>query len=240
VKNNILVIGDLHAPATHPGYMTFCKDIYHEWNCNRVVFIGDVVDFQAISFHANNPHCPGAEDEFELASKELSKWKRAFPQADVCIGNHDERVIRLAESVQIPSRFIRDFQAVWNTPGWSWKHEHIIDGVYYFHGTGQGGIHPAWNVTGKMLMPVVMGHCHSKSGVKWRANPMKRIFSVDVGCGIDIDAFQFAYGRHMKDRPILSAAVILGGIPYHEIMPCGPKEKYHKSRFKKKRRGGTK
>jgi len=80
-------------------------------------------------------------------------------------------------------------------------------------------------------MSVVMGHCHSRSGVKWRANPLTRIFSVDVGCGIDVDAYQFAYGRHIKDRPILSASVILDGIPYHEVMPCGKGEKYHKRNF---------
>lgn len=231
-KNNVLVIGDIHAPATHPGYMQFCMDMYDQWGCNRVVFIGDVIDFQAISFHTSNPHCPGPESEFELAMFEIQKWRKAFPRAEVCIGNHDERVIRLAESVQIPARFIRDFKEVWKTPGWDWKHEHIIDGVYYFHGTGQGGIHPAWNVAGKMLMPVVMGHCHSRAGVKWRANPLQRVFSVDVGCGIDIDAYQFAYGRHYKDRPILAAAVILDGVPYHEIMQCGTGETYHKSRFK--------
>lgn len=231
----VLAIGDVHAPVAHPGYLDFCRDLYYEWDCDTVVLMGDVVDHHAISFHAKNPNCPGPIDEFELSRLHMQIWQKAFPNALVCIGNHDERVIRLAESVNIPSKYLRDFADVWDTPGWNWKHEHIIDNVYYFHGTGQGGIHPAWNVAGKMLMSVVMGHCHSKSGVKWRANPLRRIFSVDTGCGIDIDAYQFAYGKHIKDRPILSAAVILDGIPYHEVMPCGRKEKYHKSKFKGKK-----
>lgn len=230
--SKVLVVGDIHAPATHPGYMQFCKDMYYEWSCNSVVLIGDVIDFQAISFHAANPQCPGPEDEFLFAYQEIRKWKKAFSKARVCIGNHDERIIRRAESVSIPSRFLRSYSEVWDTPGWDWRHEHIVDDVYFFHGTGQGGIHPAWNVAGKMLMPVVMGHCHSKAGVKWRANPLRRIFSVDVGCGIDVDAYQFAYGKHIKERPILSVAIIRDGIPYHEIMPCGRGEMYHKSRFK--------
>lgn len=230
----VLVIGDIHEPVAHPGYMQFCKDLYCEWNCNKVMFIGDVIDFHAISFHAKNPCCPGPEDEYTFAQQQIHHWKKAFPIAKVCIGNHDERVIRLAESVGIPSRFLRNYKDVWDTPKWDWDHEHIIDNAYYFHGTGQGGIHPAWNVTSKMLMPVVMGHCHSRAGIKWRANPMRRIFAVDVGCGIDVDAYQFAYGRHTKERPILAAAVILDGIPYYEIMPCGRNEKYHKSKFKKR------
>jgi len=230
----VLAIGDIHAPAAHPGYMQFCRDMYYEWSCNQVVFIGDLVDFHCISFHAANPNCPGPEDEYDLAAKQVNVWRKHFPKAKVCIGNHDERVLRLAESVNIPSRFIRDFNETWRTPGWDWQYEHIIDDVYYFHGAGQGGVHPAWNVAGKMLMPVVMGHCHSRSGVKWRANPMRRVFSVDVGCGIDVDAFQFAYGRHMKERPILSVAIIRDGIPYHEIMPCGIKERYHKRHFNRR------
>lgn len=233
--SKVLVIGDIHAPAVHPGYMQFCKDMYYEWGCNTTVLIGDVIDFQAISFHAANPHCPGPEDEYSLAYQEIHKWRKAFPRARICVGNHDERVIRLAESVNIPAKFIREYKEIWDTPGWDWRHEHIIEEVYYFHGTGQGGIHPAWNVAGKMLMSVVMGHCHSRAGVKWRANPLRRIFSVDVGCGIDVDAYQFAYGKHTKERPILSVAIIRDGIPYHEIMPCGRKEMYHKSRFEVKK-----
>lgn len=133
----VLVIGDIHCPAHHPGYLQFCKDLYREWRCNTVVFIGDVVDLQAISFHAHNPNCPGPADEYILAKRQIQQWYRAFPKAKVCIGNHDERVIRLAESVNIPSRFLRDYADIWCTPGWNWKYEHIVDGVYYFHGTGR-------------------------------------------------------------------------------------------------------
>jgi len=233
--SRILTIGDIHEPVSHPGYLQFCQDLYYEWNCDTVVFIGDVADFQAVSFHAANPMCPGPDDEYTLTKQKIQKWYKAFAHAKkkkVCIGNHDERVIRLAESVNIPSKFLRDYKEIWKTPNWEWAHEHIIDGVYYFHGTAMGGVHPAWNTAGKMLLPVVMGHCHTRAGVKWRANPLRRIFSVDVGCGIDVDAYQFAYGRHIKERPILSAAVILDGIPYHEIMPCGKGELYHKSNFK--------
>ena len=226
-----LIIGDLHAPVVHPGYLAFCKDLYAEWDCDSVLFIGDVVDLQAISFHANNPQCPGSDDEFLLAKQQIQKWYKAFPKADVAIGNHDERVLRLAESVNIPSRFLRDYADIWKTPGWKWEYEFIIDDVCYLHGSKRGGVHPAWTMAGKKLMSVVMGHCHSRSGVKWRANPLRRIFSVDVGCGIDVDAFQFAYGKHIDERPILSAAVIIDGIPYHEVLPCGRGERYHKSNF---------
>jgi len=225
------IIGDTHEPVSHPGYLQFCQDIFDAWDCDVFVHIGDLADSQAISFHANNPMCPGPNDEVELTQIAVDKWHEAFPKMRVCIGNHDERVIRLAESVQIPSRFIRNHAEVWNTPDWEYEHDFILDDTYYFHGTGNGGIHPSWNVAGKMLMPVVMGHIHSAAGINWRANPLRRIFGVDVGCGIDVRAYQFAYGRHIKRRPILSCAVVIDGVPYHEIMPCGRGETYHHSNF---------
>jgi len=232
----VLVIGDVHEPAAHPGYRQFCRDMYDAWDCSTVVFIGDVVDWHAISFHAAHPDCPGPADEYKLAYERIQQWNREFPDADVCIGNHDERIIRLAQSVDIPSRFIRNYAEIWNTPGWEWNWDVTIDDVYYFHGTGNGGIHPAFNAMKKRLMSVVMGHCHSTAGIKWLVNPQKRIFAMDVGTGIDVRAYQFAYGKHCVQKPILGVGIVLDGVPYHEIMPCGDGERYDRRKFEKKGR----
>lgn len=227
-----LVIGDVHEPVSHPGYLAFCRDLQKRHKCDHVTFIGDVVDWQAISFHAHHPEAPGPKDEYELALAGVKRWAEAFPKAKVCIGNHDERVIRTAEDAGIPAKFIRDYKETWATPGWDWGVDHRIDDVYYFHGTGMGGLHPAFNAMQKMMMSVVMGHIHSAGGVKWRANPDRRCFGLDTGCGIDDKAVAFAYGRHQKVRSILSAGVVIDGIPQHCIMPCGPGEPFHRSKFK--------
>ena len=42
-ENRILVIGDLHAPFDLDGYFEHCKEVYAKYNCNKVVFIGDVI-----------------------------------------------------------------------------------------------------------------------------------------------------------------------------------------------------
>lgn len=237
--SRVLVIPDLHHPACHPGALAFCKDLYERYDCSRIVSIGDMVDHQATSFHTKNPNCPGPKDETKLTKECLRPWVRAFPEMIVTIGNHDNRVLRLAESVGITDDHIRPFAEVWETPGWKWVEETIIDDVYYFHGEGRSGKMPAFTAMEDHLMSVVMGHCHTASGIHWKANPLRRTFGLDVGCLIDIDAFQFAYGKHMRSRPVLSAAVVLDGTPHHFIMPCGRGEKYHKSRFKGKRNGYT-
>lgn len=229
--SNVLVVGDVHEPVSHPGYLDFCKDLYDEWRCNEVVFIGDVSDWHAVSFHAAHPECPGPDDEFKVAKEGIDRWRKAFPRARICIGNHDERIIRLAESVNIPKRFIREYADIWETPKWTWGWDFIIDDVYYFHGTGNGGIHAAFNAMKKRLMSVVMGHCHSIAGIKWLVNPQKRIFGMDVGTGIDVRAMQFAYGKHSIQKPILSAGVVLNGTPYHEMMPCSQDERYARENY---------
>lgn len=232
---NILVIGDTHLPAVHPGYLRFCQDLQTKYRCNTVVHIGDVVDHQAISFHAQRPDMPGPKDEYELAYKLMRPWVRAFPKMRVCIGNHDRRVIRLAESVNIPARFIRDYADIWETPGWEWGEEFILDDVHFSHGEGCGGLHPAYNQAQKMLMSAAIGHVHTAGGLAWLANPHRRIFGLDVGCGIDERSLAFAYGKHFKRRAIVSAAVIVDGIPQHFICPIGPNEKYSRQKMARRR-----
>ena len=43
-ENRVLVIGDNHEPFCLEGYLEFCKKVYAEHNCNKVVFIGDIID----------------------------------------------------------------------------------------------------------------------------------------------------------------------------------------------------
>ncbi len=230
---NTLGIGDPHEPVSHPGYLPLCQDLQQEYGCDEVVILGDIADHQAISFHAANPMCPGPNDEAALTYEKIQKWYKAFPKAKVCIGNHDARVLRLAESVKIPSRYIRDYNGTWETPGWEWEYEYFIDNVCYTHGTGSSGVHPAWNLMTKKMKSVVIGHCHSRAGVKWMSTGDERFFACDTGCGIDVRAWQFAYGRNFPTRPFLAAAVIKdnGTRPESVPMLCGPGEKYHRSRF---------
>jgi len=203
------------------GYLQFCKKIYKEYNCDKVVIIGDICDWHGISFHARHPLAPGVDDEYQLTLKSIKKWYKAFPNAIVTIGNHDERIFRLAESVDIPSYFLRDYNEIWKTPKWKWVFDTIIDGVYYFHGTGHGGMHSSYNVAKQMGMSVVMGHLHSNAGIKWLCSPIKRWFGMDVGCGIDDRKYAFAYGKHVKKRSVLACGVVINGHPYHEMFPMG-------------------
>jgi predicted phosphodiesterase len=229
--SRVLVISDLHEPVTHPGAFQFCQDLYEQWDCDSVVFIGDVVDWHGISFHAAHPAAPGPKQEYLLAKERVGRWVDAFPIAKVCIGNHDERPQRLAASVNIPEEFLLSYNAMWGCPQWDWAHDHLIDDIYYFHGTGHGGLYPAANVQKLIAKSVVMGHVHSRSNINYVMTPHKRFFGMDTGCLIDDKAYAFAYGRHMRRRSALSAAVVIDTVPHLEPLLCGPGEPYHRSKF---------
>ena len=231
----VLVIGDVHEPAAHPGYLAFCQHLEEKWQPDRVVFIGDLLDMHAVSFHASEPDALGAEDEAEQTRRLVAAWHEAFPSATVTIGNHDERVHRMASSVNIPARFIRKFADVWGTPTWKWVRDVVIDKVTYVHGTGFGGATPALNAAKKSMGSIVCGHVHSVGGVHWAAGPTARIFGLDTGCGVDIEHAAMRYGRNMLTKPILSAGVVIDGYPYHEPMPMGRGEPFHRSKFRGKR-----
>ncbi|MFA6690899.1 MAG: metallophosphoesterase [Saccharofermentanales bacterium] len=228
--SRVLAIGDLHSPAERKYYLEFVKDIYDQWGCNQVVFMGDLADWHSISFHARHPELPGPKDEYQVARTSIQRWHQAFPKAKVCIGNHDERVFRLAESVNIPAFLIRDYNEVWGTKGWEWSYDFTIDGVYYVHGTGCSGEHPAYNMCKTLGHSVVMGHIHTAAEIKYLASKLDRRWGMSVGTGVDDTKLQFAYGKHFRRRSIVSCGVIIDGHPYLEIMPMGKGEKYHDSK----------
>ena len=87
-NERVLVIADTHCPAMHHGYIDFLISIFHKHKCTRVVHIGDLVDWNAISFHEKDPSMPSAADEFVAASKQVRALHKALPEVDYLIGNH--------------------------------------------------------------------------------------------------------------------------------------------------------
>jgi len=233
MNNRILCVGDLHIPFVRKGYYEFCKDIYKKYKCNQVMFMGDVVDFHSVSFHLHNPELPNALDEYKLSLEMLKQWSGTFPKARVCIGNHCSRIVRLAQTVNIPSQLLRSYREIWDTPNWDWQWNFMVDGVYYSHGISTGALHPAYNEMRKRALSVVIGHNHSAAGLKYLVNPERRMFGLDTGCGIDDRQMAFAYNQFNGIRSVISAAVIINGTPYLEVMPMGKGEGYEDSKFTK-------
>lgn len=214
--SRVLHIGDLHLPFTHPKYLSFCKKVYKDFNCNKVVFAGDIVDLHAMSYHETDPDGMSAGEELELTRKMIRPWIKAFPKAKVTIGNHDAISKRKAKTFGIASKYIREHKEVYETEGWDWGMEYIIDNVLYVHGKGHGK-NAALNTAIAERMSVAQGHAHSWAGVQFTTSTKDRLFGLNSGCGIDIDKYAFEYQKNFSVRPVLGCGVVINGIRAHFI-----------------------
>jgi len=204
-EKRILVIGDIHAPFTLNGYLDFCKETYAIYNCNQVIFIGDIIDNHYSSFHTTDPDGMGGGDELDLAISHIQDWVSAFPKADVLIGNHDRMIMRKAFESQIPKRWIKSYNEVLGTE-WNWVERIVYDNVQYVHGEGGTARTKAKND----MMSTVQGHIHTQAYTEWMVGRNFRVFGMQVGCGIDCSAYAAAYAKHFKKQAI-GCGVVIGG-----------------------------
>lgn len=205
-QQRILVIGDLHEPFCLDGYLQHCKHVYLKHNCNKVIFIGDVIDNHYSSYHEQDPDGMGGGDELDLAIKKLNTWYKAFPHADVCIGNHDRLIKRKAFSSGVPKRWIKSFAEVLEVPNWNFDTRFIYDDVQYIHGESGRATKKAKDD----MMSTVQGHRHTEMFTEFAVGANYKVFGCAVGCGIDSKSYAMAYGKHFK-KPAIGCAVVFGG-----------------------------
>lgn len=208
IKNNtnnktVLVIGDIHEPFCHDDYLDFCQEQYKKYNCDTVVFIGDVIDNHFMSFHTSDPDGFGGGEELDRAIYKISRWYKAFPNATVIIGNHDRLAFRKAYSSGISSKWVRDYDEVLNTPNWNFVDRIVIDNVLYIHGESGTARMKAKDIN----RSVVQGHLHSQAYIEYINNDK---FAMQVGTGVDDSKYAFAYNKAGKES-ILSCGIIKEG-----------------------------
>jgi metallophosphoesterase superfamily enzyme len=206
-KNRVLVIGDLHAPFDLPEYLDHCIQVYNDFSCNKVVFIGDLIDNHYSSYHNTDPDGLGGGDELDEAIRHVHRYYEAFPEATVIIGNHDRMSFRKAFSGGVPKAWIKDYKEVLHTPKWVFVVEAEIDDVLYFHGEG-GTAKTKYKCEEQ---PVVQGHLHTQAYIEWLFSKSHRKFAMQIGTGIDFQKYAFAYAKAGK-KPAVSCGVVLNGL----------------------------
>jgi metallophosphoesterase superfamily enzyme len=207
IEDRVLVIGDLHEPFCLDGYLDFCKKVYAENNCNRTIIIGDIIDNHYSSYHETDADGMGGSYELEQAIEKLKPWYKAFPDAIITLGNHDRIIIRKAQSSNIPSKWIKEFGEVLETPNWEFVTEIYIDGVRYVHGDKSGKPRMAAK---RDMVSTVSGHYHTDMYVEWFFGKTRAIFAMAVGCGIDSKSYAMGYMQGGKKEAI-GVGIVLGG-----------------------------
>lgn len=212
---SILVISDMHIPYHHGDLFTFLRDIKNKYKPDKIVCIGDEVDYHAISFHASDPELLSPGDELKEAIRYLKMLYKIFPKVDVVDSNHGSLVYRKAKAMGLPSTVFKSYRNILEAPkGWSWHHDLTLkmnDGnkVYFHHGKTSA---PA-KLSKNMSMSAVQGHYHSRFEIIHWANPTGMFFDMRVGCLINDKSMAFHYNKTTMDRPIIGCGIIINGQP---------------------------
>lgn len=216
-KDNVLFIGDLHAPFILDGYLEFNLELQRKYNCGTVIFAGDLIDSHSWSFHEHNVDGMSVRDEVTAAINQMKNWYAAFPEATVLLGNHDLLISRKASAYGLSQIFLKYFGDIIEAPKtWNFVHEFYKDNVLYIHGSQGNAIERATTIRHS----VAQGHLHSQSFVQWSVSQIDSIFGLQVGCGLDRKTYAFEYAKDMPKKPIISSGVILehGSLPIVELM----------------------
>ncbi len=218
--SRVLVIADTHLPWEHPNYLQFCKDVYKRFKCDTVVHIGDVVDAYGFSFYDKAVDSISLNEELTEVEKHLKPWVKAFPNVTITTGNHTIRAVKRLLGAGLPKRLWPSLNEVFNVPD-TWKFvDHVeIDGVYLTHGE-QGDARKICLIN---QQSTVSGHSHTKMGVEYYTNRKgKKIWGMQIGTGIDHDAYVFDYSRNHKPAQLGCGVVLDGKEPY--VIPFDPSD----------------
>lgn len=226
--DRFLFISDLQIPFEAEHALAFCRDVQREFKIpsENIYNVGDELDLYHGSLHKKDPDAnltPG--QELLLSKKKLKEWYKAFPEMKLAISNHGLRWLRKAFDADIPSQVLRSYRDLIDAPrGWSWKERWVIDGgrtkMLMIHGMGYSGQAGHRNAAIDSGMNTIIGHLHSNAGISYINTEDRRIYGMNVGSLIDINAFAFKYGKYSRNKPVLTVGVVLDGgltpilIPY--------------------------
>lgn len=217
---SILVISDSHFPYNHPDIIAFLRHLKKKHKPDKIVHIGDEVDWHAISFHDHDPDLMAPSDELKTAINRLKPIYKLFPEVDVLESNHGSLVYRKGKTHGLPRHVFKSYREILEAPkGWKWHPDLTLkcsnDQLVYFH---HGKSSDILKVSQSMGMSSVSGHFHEKFEVRYWANSLGLYFAMIVGCLIDDDTLAFNYNNCNLKRPLIGCAVIVDGHPVLEPM----------------------
>lgn len=214
---NVMVVGDLHAPFILDNYLEWCYNLSREYKTNKTIFIGDIIDSHSWSYHEKDVDGWSVGDELEAAKKQLKLAYKLFPKADITLGNHDLLIARKAKTAGLSRKFIRDLGEVLECPKeWNFVQQVNYHDVNYIHGS----IGNAFIRAKDSRTSTVQGHLHSQAFIQYSVSDKDAIFGMQLGAGLDHSKYAFEYAKPMTKKPIVSAGVVLenGSLPILRLM----------------------
>lgn len=212
---SILIISDQHFPYEHQDIIPFLSKIKSKYKPDKIINIGDEVDYHAISFHDSNPDLLSAGDELELAIVKLKKLYNLFPKMDLVESNHGSLVYRKGMSNGLPKKIFKSYQEILRAPkGWVWHQDLIVKDsnnqpIYFCHGKSNDIL----KLSQSMGMSVVCGHYHERFEIRHWSSKVGTFYGMFIGCLIDNESMAFNYNKLNLKVPILGVGMIINGVP---------------------------
>ena len=220
-NSRVLILSDTHFPYEKPMYFNWIKKLKAKIKPTNVIHIGDLADFNSLSFFDKSPSLKSASFEIIDAKKKIKKLELIFPEMNILLGNHDIRIQRLGEKAGIPDSFFKSLNQILGIkPNWTWNQKLILtlpngNQVFFTH-------HFKANVLSsskELGMSFVAGHLHTVSNLAYWSSPTALNFAMTVGCSIDPKHDAFKYGKNFIKRPIISVGSIINSQPALHSMP---------------------
>lgn len=221
VKNQrVLFISDLHHPYAHPDSYQFLKYLKKKYNPDRVICLGDELDYHAISFHEHSPELFGPSDELQEAINRIKPLFKLFPQMDIIESNHGSLVYRKGKFHGLPRHVFKSYREIIGAPrSWKWHFDLTItlsngSPCYIHHGKSSNGL----KLSQAMGMCTVQGHYHESFGIEYWANPLGLFWHMQCACLVNNHSLAFEYNRTNLKRPIIGTGLAINGLPVLEPM----------------------
>lgn len=211
-----LVISDLQIPFEAPKALDFVESVRREFRIpkSNILCVGDEVDhYFGSQYQKYVDGSYTAGQEIEISKEKLKAWYAAFPQMRLANSNHGQRWAKRAVEAEIPAQMLRAYQEVLAAPsGWRWADSWRIDDKHPFkmiHGMGYGGMYAFRHAPMDQGISTVFGHLHANAGISHIVTASQRIWGLNVGCLIDVNAYAFHYGKDNRFKPWLGVGVVI-------------------------------
>lgn len=212
--DSILIIPDLHCPFHHKDSFSFLKKLKEKYRPELIINLGDEIDYHAISYHEHNPDLPSAGEELQLARKAMKQLEKIFPKMILLDSNHGSLVYRKTFSAGMSKEFLKSPNEILKVgSGWEWSHDlrfKTANGEWY---ACHGKSGKAKALSSQYGMSTIQGHFHESAQISMISTPHALLYDIHAGCLIDKESLAFAYNKINVRRPILSACVIVNGVP---------------------------
>jgi predicted phosphodiesterase len=212
---SVLIISDMHYPYNHPDILEFFETLEKKYKFDKIISVGDELDYHALSFHDSDPDLMSAGDELETSIKRMQPLYKMFPEMELVESNHGSMVYRKQKAHGIPRRAIKSYRDILEAPRtWRWHDDLIIktnygDNVYICHGRNADVL----KLSMSMGMSCIQGHYHEKFGIQYWGNKLGLFWGMMVGCLIENSSYAFAYNKLNLKRPLIGCGGIINGLP---------------------------